>query len=280
MPVFGISFAGHHIRIKYESEQVATYLNVLFADLSAGPTEHSEIELSIRKARNSGSFIISSGSVQLFEGQLGVEAAATLYDTVIYNLLNHNNNGVALHSGAVSHKGHCILLPGGSGAGKSSVAAYLTANGFNYATDELIFFSNPTMNDFFPFTRPVCLKAGSIQALAKEIISPEKSWLVDGAGAIIPHRFLNPSFSNRRLSPELILFPFYKNNAMTRVEKLSGAQASARLMGCCANARNLAGHGFKQIVSLARLKPAFQLTFGSFSGLEMTVKNLLGTLDT
>lgn len=280
MSVFGISFAGHHITIKHESDQVATYLNFLFADLSVNPIEHPEIELSIKKGRDSSTFIISSGSVQLFEGQLGVEAAATLYDAVIFNLLNNNNNGVALHSGAVSCKGRCILLPGGSGAGKSSVAAYLTANGFNYATDELIFFYNTGMNDFIPFTRPVCLKAGSVQALAKEIIRPEKGWLIDGVGAIIPHRILNPSFSNRRQSPELILFPFYKKNAVTRVEKLSGAQASTRLMACCANARNLAGHGFKEIVSLARLKPSFQLTFGSFSGLEMTVKKLLGTLDT
>ena len=135
------------------------------------------------------------------------------------------------------------------------------------------------MIDFMPFTRPICLKAGTVQALAEEIIGPTNMWLMDRCGAIIPHRFLNPSFSNRQQTPELILFPLYKKNALTRVEKLSGAQTTTRLMACCANARNLKGHGFKEIASLARLKPAFQLTFGSFSGLEVTVKQLLCTLD-
>ncbi len=279
MPIFGISFADHHIRIKHDSDQVATFLNYLFGDLSCDSTEDAEVELSIGRRNDTGSFAISLRREQLFEGSLGVKAAAILYDVVIYHLLYHNRNGVALHSGAVSCQGRCILLPGVSGAGKSSVAAYLTARGFSYATDELVFFPAPAMRNFIPFTRPICLKVPTVQKLAENNMAFSQNWLMDEDGAIIPHRFFNPGHIDQRQSPELLLFPLYKKNAVTRVEKLSAAQASPRLMTCCANARNLDGHGFKEIVSLARSRPAYQLVYGSFSGLGMTVNTLLRTLD-
>lgn len=278
MPIFGISFAGHHIRIKHDSDKVEAFLNYLFADLSGDSSEDAEIVLSIGGRNDTNTYHVSLGGEQLFEGYLGVKAAAVLYDVVIFHLLNHNSNGLALHSGAVSCRGRCILLPGVSGAGKSSVAAYLTANGFSYATDELVYFHAPAMDNFISFTRPICLKASTVKVLAKNNREFLNNGIMDDDGAIIPHRCLNPDYIDQRQTPELILFPFYKKNAVTRIEKLSGAQASTRLMTCCANARNLKGHGFKEIVSLARLRPVYQLTYGSFSGLETAVKQLLRTL--
>ena len=59
MPIFGISFADHHIRIKHDSDQVETFLNYLFADLSGDTTEDSEVELSIGKPRDTNTFTIS-----------------------------------------------------------------------------------------------------------------------------------------------------------------------------------------------------------------------------
>ena len=277
MPIFGISFAGHHIRIKHDSDQAETFLNYLFADLPGDASEEAEIGLSIGRRSATNSFTISLGNDRLFEGYLGVKAAAVLYDAAIYHLLKHNSNGLALHCGAVSYRGRCILLPGVSGAGKSSVAAYLTAHGFSYATDELVFFQVPAMDNFLPFTRPICLKAATVPALAKSNRLFLNNGLIDEEGAIIPHRGLNPDYTEQRQTPELILFPSYQKNAVTRIEKISGAQAGTRLMTCCANGRNLKGHGFKEIVSLARLRPAYQLTYGSFPGLEAAVKHLLGT---
>ena len=278
MPTYGISFADHRIRITHDADQVETFLDFLFADLSGDTGEDADVELSIEKHGDSDTFAISSKRDRLFEGSLGVKAAAILYDVVIFHLLDHNRSGVALHCGAVSRRGQCILLPGVSGAGKSSVAAYLTANGFSYATDELVFFYTPTMLDFVPFTRPICLKVPSAQVFTGRNIAPSKSWLMDEHGAIIPHRSLNSGFNSHRQTPELLLFPFYKKNAVTSIGKLSGAQASTRLVTCCANARNLNGHGFREIASLARLRPAYQLTYGSFSGLERTVTQILDTL--
>ncbi|MGD8816469.1 MAG: PqqD family protein [Acidobacteriota bacterium] len=45
---------------------------------------------------------------------------------------------LALHSAAVCAEGKLLLLPGGAGAGKSSLTAALLARGFGYVTDELL----------------------------------------------------------------------------------------------------------------------------------------------
>ena len=44
---------------------------------------------------------------------------------------------MALHAGAVGWNGRSILIPGQSGAGKSSLTAWFVDKGFAYLTDEL-----------------------------------------------------------------------------------------------------------------------------------------------
>lgn len=275
MEIFDISFAGHQVRFRYTSDLAATFLNFLFSDLSCSPATHFDAELFLVRQGDSEIHRISSATENLFEGALGVQAAALLFDLAIFNLLNFNKSGVALHAGAVSHKGELLIIPGESGAGKSSVVAWLASHGFSYATDELVFFRNRDMNDTVPFTRPICLKTGSAQAFSAAIPDSAGNWLRDASGTIIPHRALDQSPPPRPQSPKLLLFPSYQKHAPTETTPISGAQAATRLMACCANGRNLNGHGFKEIVVLARSLPAYQLTFSTFDGLETAVERLV-----
>ncbi|MGW8192846.1 MAG: hypothetical protein ACWGOX_01140 [Desulforhopalus sp.] len=277
MEIYGIRFACHRMAIGYDSAQAAAFLELLFSDLSCMPFSTGETRLLISRLDDTGMHAISSDTGNLFCGPLGVQAAAVLYDSVIYNLLNANSSGIALHAGAVAHGGKLLLIPGESGAGKSSVVAWLTSHGFSYVTDELVFLRGPVMHDIVPFTRPICLKATSAQAFSAEIPTQTNTWLRDESGAIIPHRSLNTTLPGFQHPPALLLFPRYKQHAATKIDDLSRAQASTRLMACCANGRNLEGHGFGEIVELARSLPSYQLTFSSFDGLEEAVKELVQT---
>ena len=49
------------------------------------------------------------------------------------------------------------------------------------------------------------------------------------------------------------------------LEPISKARLTTLLMGCHVNARNLADHGFKEIIDMARSRPSYRL---SHTGLE------------
>jgi hypothetical protein len=70
-----------------------------------------------------------------------------------------------LHGGAVARGDYAIILPAGSGSGKSTVVASLVADGFLLGSDEVVVL-DPLSLDVLPFACGICVKGGSRVALA------------------------------------------------------------------------------------------------------------------
>ncbi|MCI5165452.1 MAG: hypothetical protein D3903_05020 [Candidatus Electrothrix sp. GM3_4] len=296
-PLYSVDFAGLSVVIRCDNREALNFLNFLFGDLH-GPTRDPSpssslyavdtaantstiLTISFNEGLSEGEekyYTLTDSSGTLFTGSLSVQFAAVLFDQVIFHLLNHLKNGVALHSGAVVYQGKTILLPGQSGSGKSTVSAWLTSEHSacrcSYLTDELVVLPENDSGSVIPFPRPLCIKAGATAAIRAIIPkNGEEHILADEQGALVPHRLLNPDF-NPDLNPELpflvppvslILFPTYQTSSPLQVEKISAARTSALLMTCDVNARNLADHGFHQLVQLARSIPAYRIFYSSFT---------------
>jgi hypothetical protein len=277
MHEYVIEFFGMSVAVRYDQAEILDLLDFLFADLRGQSTGSVVTVLEIFKPQPERLYTITgAGSEPLFYGKQGTQFAAILFDQVIHSLLCTLKNGVALHTGAVSRQGMTILLPGKSGAGKSSVTAWLTANGFSYLTDELVFLPDDGSGRVIPFPRPLCIKTGSAAVIKKML--PEKRqgdiW-EDAQGAVIPHRLLNHDFILSTASPALFLFPEYRNSSPLHTERISGARASALLMACDVNARNLIDHGFRQLAGLARSVPSLRITYSSFAEFSAVLLDLL-----
>ena len=267
MPEYRVTFAGLSVVIWYGNVEVLDFLKFLFNDIHSPIAGDSEATLKITLEGNSGRYTLTNDKEVLFRGNLGVQFAAFLFDSVIFNLLNKNSRGVAFHAGAVAFQEKVILLPGQSGSGKSTVSAWLAAQGFSYLTDELVFMPDEEPDTMIPFTRPVCIKQGYASEIKKNILRDNAvSMLEDKEGIIVAHQSLNPDFSVINSSPSLILFPVYQFSAPLRIQRITGAQACTLLMECDVNARNLADHGFKQIVRIVRSIPAYRVSYGCFEG--------------
>jgi hypothetical protein len=267
MPEYRVTFAGLSVVLWYSNVEVLDFLEFLFNDIHSPIVGDFEAILKISHEGNSDRYTLTSDKEVLFRGYLGVQFAAILFDSVIFNLLNKNSQGVAFHAGAVVFQEKVILLPGRSGSGKSTVSAWLTAHGFSYLTDELVFMPDEKPDMMIPFTRPVCIKSGSVAEINK-IIQGDKRFgiLEDKEGIIVAHQSLNPDFSIINSFPSLILFPVYQFSAPLRIQRITGAHTCTLLMECDVNARNLADHGFKQIVRITRSIPAYQVAYGCFEG--------------
>jgi hypothetical protein len=83
-------------------------------------------------------------------------------DAVVRGLVKDLTTAVALHAGAVACNGKAALIAGPTGAGKSSLVAWLIGNGFDYLSDEiaLLFAADTTI---LGLPRALVLKPGSAE---------------------------------------------------------------------------------------------------------------------
>lgn len=195
------------------------------------------------------------------------EALIHISEAVASRLAGQISTGIALHAGAVAWGGRSVLIPGQSGAGKSSLAAWLFDKGFDYITDELV----------------VLAAGGAVQGLARAfMLKPDADKIVGGFSRVAPLRRLQaganlvvrPQDDAAQVSPRqcgLIVFPSFSPGAQIAIQSITAAQACIRLMGCNVNARNLADGGFATLSDLARRVPALELRYGSFEQLEGVV---------
>jgi hypothetical protein len=209
-----------------------------------------------------------------FRGLCRDDCLFVLLGEVVRALITDLDSGVALHAGAVLNGEQGILLPGATGAGKSSLTAWLAGKGFNYATDECVVLK-PQVPYFNALARPVITKNNTSES-ATSLKKMSKVSIVSGPISIFWPENALPSDQLRRC--QLIMFPRFEKGAQLRIESLSAAQASLELMACNVNARNLCDHGVRIITSVARCVPAITLRYGSFDQLEGSLATLLKLL--
>ena len=190
-------------------------------------------------------------------------------EAVLRGLVNGLRTAVALHAGAVAHNGKAALIAGPTGAGKSSLVAWLIGNRFDYLSDEIaLLFAGETTILGLP--RALVLKPGS----AEEVLALpayEGARLVPaGEHVMVRPRLVAPREARPHVCG-LIIFPHYEAGSGLRVESISPAQAALRLVGTNLNARNLADGGFRALTGLARQVPAVILRYGGFDQLQGTV---------
>ena len=144
----------------------------------------------------------------------------------------------AVHAGALVRSGHCLLMPGQSGHGKSTLTAALAANGFDLLGDDTIVL---VKDDLSARAVPmgICVKDGSWELLRPYY--PELDSLAihhRGDGKII--RYLRPDTESlcrtqRRSWPvRWMVFPNHAAGVETGLAPISHAEALRRMMdGFC-----------------------------------------------
>jgi hypothetical protein len=219
--------------------------------------------------------IVSSGPMpvlSLWDGEKRLyfcmsryQLAYVLMNEVIFHCINTNDNRHALHAGCVWRGDRCIILPGQSGNGKSSLTSWLVMNGYQYLTDELVLVAGD--GRVLPMTKPISLKVGP----------GHESWLLeecqegvitDDTGSMIPHRLLNPRFEPRHHKVTDIIFPHFNPTAQFRLREISPAQSSLKLLGSHVNARNLHGHGVAEMSAIVKQCRSYTLQYACFDDIQ------------
>jgi hypothetical protein len=250
-----VCLGGHAVLIRGETKQAEQVFNFMFDDIPAEEFDTAEAEFTLRPIDDA--WEVLEGDKQVFKRSTLTDAANFLMGEVVFHLIENNQNYMAVHAALLSDENGGVLIPGESGNGKSSLSIWMTRNGYHYHTDELVLIKSGGLQTRV-FTRPFNIKAHGIKAINTLIdldtLKPEVSR--GDFITMIPHRALNPDFIQQSPVISRILFPKYAKNGENTLTTLSPAAAGIELMKTHVIARNLPGHGFKQLLDIVKSVPA------------------------
>ncbi len=197
------------------------------------------------------------------------EAMRLLMDKAVYCLAEACDGGLLLHAAVVARKGQAVVMPAASGAGKSTLSGWLSKQGFQYCTDELVFL--PTGGTQLEcLTRPMIIK-NAARDMMSELLGLdglEQDCYLGPIAMMVP--FQQTNTDNGRMRPQiaLLVFPCYQQDADFQHIRLTPAQTGMRLMSVLVNARNLPDHGFAETARMAQIVQACELRYASFAQIE------------
>ncbi len=269
-----VGFAGSSLALAYSHPKFTPIIDTLYGDTPPAPAGTPPV--TYRLQAEHGQFLLHRNDTRLYAGSSLPQLADLLLGNSCHHLADQSRGGLLFHAGAVEQNGCGLIFPGTMGAGKTTLTAWLLTRGFNYLSDEMVFVGVGEAR-LQPLPRPLNLKKPSrpvlqpwldFEARAGQIISTD---YID----LVPPALLNPHTRLSQPPLRAVVFPRYQAGAEFRLEPLSKAQAGQALMQCLINARNLPGHGFAEITRLARLAPAYRLTYANFKQVGDAVDRLI-----
>ena len=267
-----IAFAGAQLVIEFSGAQAAAVVDFLFravpaTDPGSLPALHTTYRL--HSSDVPAGLVLQRDELLLYEGSSAAACAEVLVGDVCHQLAHDSSGGLVFHAAAAAWRGQGLLLPGTIGAGKTTLAAWLATQGFDYLTDELVWVPQDSVL-LHAFTRPLNIKLTARSLWKEQLAGAAAQVWSSPQGDLVEPVLFNPANAVSTPAIRLIIFPRYVPDMNFALSLLPPAQAGLKLMECLVNARNLAGYG----PGAPRRAPAYTLSYASFDQLGKRVQAL------
>ncbi len=263
-----VAYAGDAVAIEYHEPCGARLVEFLFGRTPAYAAGSPALTFRLRFLGAGRGLGLYREDRLIYRGVAEGYLAELLMGEVCRHLAEHSQGGAVFHAAALSRGGRAVLLVGATGAGKSTLAAWLALRGFAYLTDELIFLPSGSLH-IQPFIRPINLKAPSLEVLPQlkgEAFQPHT--LPSAGGLLIAPEALNPQGLWEAPPIGAILFPCYTPQGPAQFERLSSAASALHLLQSLVNGPSLPSRGLAEAARLAQAAPAYRLRYAHFGEVE------------
>ncbi len=228
--------------------------------------------IPLKETKESG-FLTEPNQWQLWsDGQL-LHAATEMFYIYIYltrevvaKLVSCCQQAVIFHAAGLAYNGQGIIFCGASESGKSTLAAWLTASGFDFLSDEMLAVS-VSSGQMSGLTCPLVLKKESAfvwQHWHPHLTDQDFINIFDGAVWLDPE-LLHPNCVQSVAFPRLLIFPRYAPHEPFAVQPLSAAQTVFRLMARLISFSHPIDGGLPVAKRLARQTMAYSLTYSEIN---------------
>jgi hypothetical protein len=224
-----------------------------------------------------------SGCRLTFRGELIEEATSTVRINclLVQLLLNLEHPRTALlaycHAAAVGRNGQSLLMPGSSGMGKSTLTAFLVANGFSYLGDDITAIGEED-SALLPLPSCLSIKSGAWTVLDRFYPVLQQLPTLNRYGRSL--RYVEPEKNYptmaKAVPPAAIVFPSHRASEPTQLIALPPLQTMIRLVGV--HTTLFAPATEEKLATLVRFvkqTPAYELTYSELSGAKQAIDDLL-----
>jgi hypothetical protein len=171
----------------------------------------------------------------------------------------------AVHAGAVLRDGRCVLLPAGSGNGKSTLTAALVAAGYGYLSDDFAILTQPPIH-VRAVPLGIGLKEGAWPVLAGRFPAISELPLhVRADGKRIRYLLLRQATVSDPVSVAALIFPQYRRAGGVACHSIRPAHALLRLATAGYDMRLSAGT-VRSLVEWVGGIPSYELVYDSLEG--------------
>ncbi|HZD60941.1 MAG TPA: hypothetical protein VE439_10890 [Anaerolineae bacterium] len=249
-------FYGVRCRIRSDIPSAIEVLRSSYRYFLTNSGEQADLELLIFTA-GSNPYIIArvatSTKYSLFEGEenihsLGSDASnrfllfkiditsvEMLIEEIDYYVLDfvllNLNQFIKIHAGVVAYGPGAIIIPGASGAGKTTLTYALTREGFDLLSDELALISTSS-SDIYPFPRGLFLRRASFDLFSELRGKTRKEWFElnsERRYIVYPPADRIRGFS-KPARPTLMIFAEYRKGSELAIEEITAWSALVRLI--------------------------------------------------
>jgi len=258
-----VGFAGTTIAVDAEGPAAWSLVQFLFRDMAEAASV-ADLSFEIGPGSAAGTLRLTQGG-QILNAQDGPGAiGAHLTSDAARQIAERTSGGLLLHSAAVAWNGRAVVLPGASGAGKTTLCAHLVQRGLSYLTDELAMmsFREDAAATVEGFCRPMAIKPGAWPSLEIDLATDADAGdsLVTSDGYFVRPERLNSS-AVRTATVHAFVFPRRAPREAAALRRLTKAEAALALLANLVNARNLPEHGLALVTRLAKTIPAFEAVY-------------------
>ncbi|MFT5112462.1 MAG: hypothetical protein ACI8P9_001786 [Parasphingorhabdus sp.] len=276
-PLWTISFGGLSVEVECLAPTMVDDLDFLLRDTRDLGGE-VQTRFVVKSSQDGEAIEIWRKDQRKYKNKNNGSIATYLAGEIIYHLIDKNSSELVLHAGCVEKNGRAILIPGVSGAGKSSLCSWLTRRGYHYLTDELVSVC-PGKSEIEAFTRPLNIKTNGLEVVLNSVLDKDNppDMLTGTISTLISHRCFNPDYQFSLPKPAMVVFPRYSSSADYELNELTPAKTALLLMQVFVNARNFSEHGFQLITGFARQVKGVELNYSNFNQLD-ELENMINSL--
>jgi len=273
-----LTFGGNAVSIACADAESAAIVAELYDGMPAGGVLAPRMAFTLARDLAGGFVLTRDGTVVCRDACRGTAAGMVLEESA-YHLADGSRGGMLLHAASVAHGDRAVLLPAPTGAGKTTLAAWLVHRGFRYLTDEMVFVPCGSTR-VEALARPLVVKPAGRAPLAT-LLDFDACLAATRCpdGFLVRPALLRHSAHGGALpgpaEGRLLVFPTYCAGAAGDLRPISAARAAMLLIAALVNARSLPGHGFAEVARLARALPAYALTYGAIDGIDERLAALL-----